>query len=103
MLAMAVQTLMDEMAWDTYGSQNLHTPVVREEQDCRNLDLLLDIMGTLTRMLDTRITYVTTDGKVVREWIETILELAGRYRRELELLKKLEADLSAECKTDPAG
>jgi len=89
-LSQAVSTLMDEIIWDKYGPQELHTPVVTTDKDCHNLDLLLDIMGSLTRMLDTRITYVTTEGKVVKEWIESILEIAGRYRRELELLELLE-------------
>ncbi len=47
-------------------------------------------MGSLTRMMDTRITYVTTEGKIVREWIQFILDIAGRYRRELEILESLE-------------
>jgi hypothetical protein len=87
---MAVTTLMEEMAWGAYGSQGLHSPLVREEQDCRRLDLLMDIMGTLTRMMDTRIAYVTTEGKVIREWVETILEIGARYGKELEALEKLE-------------
>ena len=89
-MSQAVSTLMDEIAWDTYGPQELHTPVVTEEKDCHNLDLLLDIMGSLTRMMDTRITYVTTEGKIVREWIQSILDIAGRYRRELAILESLE-------------
>ena len=68
-LSMAVSTLMDELAWAAYGSQDFHTPVIQTEKDYQNLELLLDIMGTLTRMLDTRIAYVTTEGKVVRELI----------------------------------
>jgi hypothetical protein len=89
-LSKAALTLMDEMAWSTYGAQELHTPLVCMESDCHKLDLLLDIMGTLTRMMDTRITYVTTEGKVIREWIESILEIGNRYGRELELLESLE-------------
>lgn len=89
-LSQAVSTLLDEITWDKYGPQELHTPVVSDEKDCHNLDLLLDIMGSLTRMMDTRITYVTTEGKVVREWIQSILEIAGRYRRELQILELLE-------------
>lgn len=89
-MCMAVSTLVEEISWDVYGPESLHTPVVREEQDCRNLDMLMDIMGTLTRMMDTRIAYVTTEGKVVREWIETILEIGGRYRKELEVIEKME-------------
>lgn len=87
---MAVSTLIEELPWAPYGPQKLHTPLLQEEEDCHRLDLLTDMLGTLTRMMDTRIAYVTSEGKMVREWIETILELAGRYRRELELLKKLE-------------
>ncbi|MBI5252083.1 MAG: hypothetical protein HY912_21520 [Desulfomonile tiedjei] len=89
-LSQAVSTLIDEITWDKYGPQELHTPVVTEEKDCHNLDLLLDIMGALTRMMDTRITYVTTEGKVVREWILSILEIGSRYKRELEILELLE-------------
>jgi len=89
-ISMAVSGLIEEMAWDAYGSQGLHSPLVREEQDCRRLDLLMDIMGTLTRMMDTRIAYVTTEGKVIREWIETILEIGTRYGKELKALEKLE-------------
>jgi tRNA C32,U32 (ribose-2'-O)-methylase TrmJ len=89
-LSQAVSTLMDEIKWDKYGPQELHTPVVTDEKDCHNLDLLLDIMGSLTRMMDTRITFVTTEGKVVKEWIQSILEIAGRYRRELEILESFE-------------
>lgn len=89
-LSMAVSTLMEELPWAPYGPQHLHTPLIHEEMDCHRLDLLTDMLGTLTRMMDTRIAYVTSEGKMVREWIETILELACRYRRELELLKKLE-------------
>ncbi len=93
-LSMAVSTLMEELTWASYGSQDFHTPVIATEKDCQNLDLLLDILATLTRMLDTRIAYVTTEGKVVREWIEKILELGSRYQTELELLRKLQNSLS---------
>ena len=89
-ISQAVSTLTAEITWDTYGRQELHTPVIIDETDCHNLDLLLDIMGTLTRMLDTRITYVTTEGKVVREWIQTILEIGSRYKRELDILESFE-------------
>jgi hypothetical protein len=91
---MAVSTLMEELSWAAYGSQDLHTPVITTEKDCQNLELLLDILATLTRMLDTRIAYVTTEGKVVREWIEKILQLGSRYQKELELLRKLKNSLS---------
>lgn len=87
---MAVSTLMDEMTWAPYGAQELHTPVICEQQDCDSLDTLLDMMGTLTRMMDTRINYVTTEGKVIREWIESILRIGGRYQRELEILEQME-------------
>jgi hypothetical protein len=89
-ICMAVSTLVEEMTWDTYGSQGLHSPLIRDEADCRHLDLLMDIMGTLTRMMDTRIAYVTTEGRVIREWIEAILELGARYKKELEILERLE-------------
>ena len=91
-LSRAVSTLMNELEWDTYGSADLHTPVVASDNDCRNLDILLDMVGTLTRMMDTRINYATSEGKVVREWIETILEIGERYRREIELLEGLAKD-----------
>jgi len=90
-LCMAVSTLMKEMSWDIYGSPNIHTPVVMTDADCHRLDLLTDILGTLTRMMDTRLTFVTTEGKIIKEWVERILEIGGRYRRELELLEGLES------------
>jgi hypothetical protein len=93
-LCMAVSTLIEEMTWAPYGNQELHTPLVVNEEDYHKLDLLMDMMGTLTRMMDTRINYVTTEGKVIREWIESILEVGGRYRRELEILEKLEKQVS---------
>ncbi len=89
-LCLAVSTLMDEMVWNTYGEQGLHTPAIQVEDDCHRLDILMDVMGTLTRMMDTRIAYVTTEGKVIREWIETILEIGSRYKKELETLEALE-------------
>jgi len=89
-VCMAVSTLVDEMTWDTYGSQALHTPVIVDDKDCHRLDLLVDIMGTLTRMLDTRIAFVSSEGKVIREWIETIVEIGSRYRIELEALEAAE-------------
>ncbi|MEW6136903.1 MAG: hypothetical protein AB1733_01625 [Thermodesulfobacteriota bacterium] len=92
-VCMAIATLIDEIPWDVYGAQQLHTPVLRDEKDCHNLELLIDIMGTLSRMLDTRIAFVTNDGKVVREWIESILEIGARYGRELEALKRMEAEV----------
>ena len=82
--------LMDELKWDTYGSEDLHTPIIVSDDDCRNLDVLLDVIGTLSRMMDTRINYLTSEGKVVREWIETILEIGERYKRELEAIQNLE-------------
>jgi hypothetical protein len=87
---MAVSTLMEEMSWDIYGSPNIHTPVVKTNVDCHKLDLLTNILGTLTRMMDTRLTFVTTEGKIIKEWVERMLEIGGRYRRELELLEELE-------------
>ena len=89
-LCLAVSTLVDEMVWNAYGEQGLHTPKIQVEDDCHKLDILMDVMGTLTRMMDTRIAYVTSEGKVVREWIESILEIGGRYKRELETLEVLE-------------
>lgn len=93
-LSMTVRTLAREIAWDTYGGQDLHTPVITTEEECRNLDLLVDVMGTLTRMMDTRIAYVTSEGKVIREWIEAILEIGDRYRRELDILQRIETESS---------
>ena len=89
-LCMAVRTLIDEMSWDAYGSPDIHTPIIRTDDDCHKLETLVDIMGTLTRMMDTRIAFATTEGKVIKEWIERILELGGRYLRELETLQRLE-------------
>ncbi len=91
-LSRALSTLMNELEWDTYGPEEMHTPVVASDHDCRNLDILLDMMGTLTRLMDTRINYVTSEGKVVREWIETILEIGERYSREIELLDRMAKD-----------
>lgn len=93
-LCMTVSTLLDEMEWNTYGSPDLHTPVVETSEDCHRLDLLLDVMGTLTRMMDTRIAIVTSEGKVIREWIERVLEVGSRYRRELEALERIEKNVS---------
>jgi uncharacterized protein YegL len=89
-LSRAVSMLMDELKWDTYGSEDLHTPIIANDNDCRKLDILLDVIGTLSRMMDTRINYLTSEGKVVREWIETILEIGERYKRELETIQNLE-------------
>ena len=91
-LCMTVSTLMEEIPWGAYGSEQLHTPVLTDEKDCYHLDMLLDVMGTLTRMMDTRIAFVTSEGKVIREWIEAILEIGERYRRELLVLKQLESE-----------
>lgn len=99
-LSMAVATLMEELPWAPYGPQSLHTPLLQGEDDCHHLDLLTDMLGTLTRMMDTRIAYATSEGKMVREWVETILALAGRYQRELEILKKLEEEISLACPSD---
>lgn len=100
-LCMAVSTMVEEMTWASYGRQELHAPIVADEHDCRKLDLLMDMMGTLTRMMDTRINYLTTEGKVIREWIESILELGGRYRRELEVLERLERQLNCPDSQEP--
>ncbi|MFH0821678.1 MAG: hypothetical protein V2B18_02925 [Pseudomonadota bacterium] len=89
-LCMVVSTFLDEIAWAPYGKEELHTPVITVPEDTRKLDMLTDIMGTLTRMMDTRINFVSSEGKIIREWIETILELGTRYRRELETLEELE-------------
>jgi hypothetical protein len=89
-LCMAVSTLMEEMSWAAYGPQQLHVPMITDQKDCDELDMLLDMMGTLTRMMDTRIHYVTTEGKVIKEWIETILRIGQRYGRELRLLEDME-------------
>jgi hypothetical protein len=88
-LSMAVSTLLEEMSWEDYGSPDLHTPVVSTSYECERFDMLLDMMGTLTRQLDTKIAYLTTEGKVIREWIEKILEISRRYQRELDLIVAL--------------
>jgi len=100
-LCMTVSTLMEEIPWASYGPQDLHTPVIQGDKDCHNLDLLLDVMETLTRKMDTRIAYCTSEGKVIREWIETILELGLRYKRELEILDRIEKGLLLQ-EGDPA-
>jgi hypothetical protein len=92
-VAMAVSALVNEISWSQYGEQGFHTPLVSDESDCRKLDMLLDMLGTLTRMLDTRMNYVTTEGKVVREWVEVILQLGDRYQRELKILEGMERRL----------
>ena len=89
-MCMAVSTLMEEIQWAAYGHQQLHIPVITDQKDCDDVDTLLDMMGTLTRMMDTRINYVTTEGKVIKEWIESILHIGQRYQRELELLESME-------------
>lgn len=94
-LCMAVSTILAEMTWDAYGPDELHTPRVASPLDCRRLDLLMDMMGTLIRLMDSRLTFVTTEGKVIREWIERILELGGRYRKELLLLQEWESRINA--------
>jgi hypothetical protein len=92
-LCLAISKMMGEMGWHAYGEQSLHTPAIEVEDDCRKLEILMDVMGTLTRLMDTRIPFVTTEGKVIREWIETILEIGGRYKRELETLEAWERKL----------
>lgn len=89
-MCMAVSTLMEEINWAPYGPQQFHVPMIADQKDCDDVDMLLDMMGTLTRMMDTRINYVTTEGKVIREWIESILHIGTRYKRELEILEKME-------------
>jgi hypothetical protein len=93
-ISMAIQTLMKEMNWAEYGEDPVHTPLIDEKDDCRKLDLLTDMLGTLTRMMDSRIDYLTTEGKIVREWVDVILEICARYRKELEVLKQLETQLN---------
>lgn len=99
----AVVTLMSELTWDVYGDEKMHTPVVRAEKDYHNLNLLSEMMGTLTRMMDTRIKYVTLEGKVVREWIESILEIGARYRRELELIERMESQIRGQASEPSSG
>jgi hypothetical protein len=89
-ICMAVSTLMEEIHWAPYGPQQFHVPTIVDQKDCDDVDMLLDMMGTLTRMMDTRINYVTSEGKVIKEWIETILHIGERYKRELELLENME-------------
>jgi len=96
-LCMAVSTLLEEISWDDYGCEGLHTPLVQVENDCHKLHMLMDIMGTLCRIMDTRIAYVNTEGKIIKEWIETILEIGRRYRRELEVLETVGLGPSAQC------
>jgi hypothetical protein len=91
-MSMAVRTILEEIQWAPYGLQKINTPLIHTEEDCHKLDLLLDMLGTLTRMLDTRINYMTLEGKLVKEWVLTILELGDRYQKELVLLDKLMKD-----------
>ena len=93
-LCMAIATIVEEIHWAPYGPHGIHTPMIQSDQDCHDLDLLLDMMGTLTRMMDTRINYCTTEGKVVREWILSILELGARYKHELDILEGLESKVA---------
>ncbi|MBM4325634.1 MAG: hypothetical protein FJ118_00600 [Deltaproteobacteria bacterium] len=89
-LCMAVSTLMEEMRWASFGSEQAHTPQVETEEDYHNLDMLMEILGALTRLMDARINYVTNEGKLIRERIEILLEIGSRYKRELEALEALE-------------
>ena len=89
-LCMAVSTLMDEMRWVPFESEQIHTPMVESEEDCHKLDMVMEILGTLTRLMDARINYVTSEGKLIRERIDTLLEIGNRYKRELEALEALE-------------
>ncbi|MEW6530319.1 MAG: hypothetical protein AB1473_05745 [Thermodesulfobacteriota bacterium] len=89
-LCMAVSTLMDEMRWVPFESEQIHTPTVESEEDCHKLDMLMEILGTLTRLMDARINYVTSEGKLIRERIETLLEIGSRYKREIEALEATE-------------
>lgn len=90
-MSMTVARLMDEIEWAPYGSPDQHSPIVKTPEDANKLDMLLDVLGSLTRMMDTRLNYLTTDGKLIREWVESILELSTRYRRELEILQEEES------------
>lgn len=88
-VSMTAASLISEIEWDKFGEDDLHTPVVQTKGDCHNLELLMEVMGTLSRMMDTRISYVTTEGKVIRERLDIILEISDRYRKELETLELL--------------
>ena len=90
---MAVSTMLEDIQWIQCGDEKSHTPLIEKPKDVRKLELLLDVLETLTRLMDTRIAYLNTDGQLIREWVEKILEIGTRYQRELEILNSLESKL----------
>lgn len=89
-VSMAVSTMLDELSWMPCGDERSHTPIMETPDDVRKLELLLDMLDTLSRLMDTRIPHSNSDGKLIREWVEKIIEINFRYQRELELLAGLE-------------
>jgi hypothetical protein len=83
-----VSTLMDEIEWVDYGSPDMHTPLIQSQEDYHKLDMLVDFLGTLTRVMDCRVAFVTSEGRVIREWIQTILDMGNRYKRAQEVLDR---------------
>ena len=92
-VSMAVSSMLEEMRWITCGDEHSHTPLIEDPEDARKLELLLDVLETLTRLMDTKIAYLNTDGQLIREWVEKILEIGTRYQRQLEILNNLETTL----------
>ncbi len=91
-VSMTVSGMLNELRWMPCESPDCHTPLIETPEDVRKLELLMDVLDTLTRIMDTRIAYLNTDGKLIREWVEKILEIGDRYGRELQVLDKLEKD-----------
>ncbi len=83
-----VSTLMEEMEWVDYGDPGMHTPLIQSHDDYHKLDMLIDFLGTLTRSMDCRVPFVTSEGKIIREWIQTVLEMGTRYKRAMEGLDR---------------
>ena len=92
-VSMAVSTMLEDIQWIQCGDEKSHIPLIEESEDVRKLELLLDVLETLTRLMDTRIAYLNTDGQLIREWVEKILEIGTRYQKELEILNNLERKL----------
>lgn len=92
-VSMAVSNMLEEMQWLPCGDENSHSPLIEDPEDARKLELLLDVLETLTRLMDTKIAYLNTDGQLIREWVEKILEIGTRYQQQLEILNSLERKL----------
>ena len=91
-ISMAVSNMLDELKWMQCGDERSHTPIMETREDVRTLELLLDMLDTLSRLMDTRIPHSNSDGQLIREWVEKIIEINFRYQRQLEMLAKLERE-----------